>query len=103
VSFDSKPMAAPAESYQKTFLPMAGPTTTEELKDLTCSVDRTFKSMFVLTDGNDPWLPGNPARKGRAEWYVEIYERLDIKRGRASSPDTLHNDLAARADPQAKW
>jgi len=60
---------------------MAGPKTTAELKDLARSLGRTFSSMFVLADSNDPWLAGNPARRERAEWFAELYDRLDIKPG----------------------
>src|SRR5262245_8515099 len=42
---------------------------------------RPLSTLYALSPANDPFMAGLPARQAAAEWFAEIWDRLEIRPG----------------------
>jgi hypothetical protein len=57
------------------------PKNTDDLKALAKELRRPLRTMHALSDGNDPLMADQPFRLKPMQWFMELYERLEIRAG----------------------
>jgi hypothetical protein len=53
----------------------------ETLKRLAAELDRPVTTLLAQDAGSDPFYADLPMRRLRADWFADIWDRLDIKPG----------------------
>jgi hypothetical protein len=54
----------------------------QRLRELAAELNRPLQTLIALSDDNDPFFADRPGRRmERAQWFAELWQRLDIQHG----------------------